>query len=81
MISKKRKIVLLEDLVIDVTDYASSHPGGKFIFDKMTGKDIGKYFYGGYAFDSDSPVYHRHTNYARRIISKLAIGIISKPPA
>ena len=47
----------------------------------MSGKDIGKYFYGGYAFDSDSPVYHKHTNYARKIIKKLAIGIISKPPA
>jgi hypothetical protein len=47
----------------------------------MSGKDIGKYFYGGYAFDNDSPVYHKHTNYARKIINKLSIGIISKPTA
>jgi len=45
------KLVILDDMVIDLTYFAYSHPGGTFLIDFNIGKDIGKFFYGGYAFD------------------------------
>jgi cytochrome b involved in lipid metabolism len=44
----KRHLVLLDELVLDATDYAPFHPGGKFLIEKTRGTDISKYFYGGY---------------------------------
>ena len=43
-----RKLVVLDDLVLDVTRFANSHPGGRFLIEKNSGKDISKFFYGGY---------------------------------
>lgn len=40
--------VILDDLVLDVSEYASRHPGGAFFLKHSRGKDISKYFYGGY---------------------------------
>jgi hypothetical protein len=45
---KKRKIVVLDNQVLDVEGFASTHPGGKFVFTKNYGRDISKFFYGGY---------------------------------
>jgi len=44
----KRNLLLLDDLVLDATDYAKYHPGGRFIIERTRGTDISKFFYGGY---------------------------------
>lgn len=44
----RRHLLLLDDLVLDATDYAPYHPGGKFIIERVRGTDISKFFYGGY---------------------------------
>ena len=41
--------MVLKDMVLDVSDYKFSHPGGRFVLEKCTGRDISKYFYGGYS--------------------------------
>lgn len=44
----RRHLLLIDDLVVDATDYAPYHPGGKFIIERTRGTDISKFFYGGY---------------------------------
>lgn len=60
-----KKYCVLDDLVLDVERYSSRHPGGKFLIDMVIGRDVSKYFYGGYKLENDpsnkdGP--HRHSN-------------------
>jgi cytochrome b involved in lipid metabolism len=41
--------VLLDDLVLDIGKYIKSHPGGKKLLEYNVGRDVSKFFYGGYA--------------------------------
>ena len=76
------KLVLLDDMVIDISKFINKHPGGKFMLEQNIGRDISKYFYGGYALEGNlkrnknPPTGHNHSNYARKIISDLAIARI-----
>jgi len=77
----KRHLLLLDDLVLDGTDYAPYHPGGKFIIERTRGTDISKFFYGGYNLEpQNNGTNYNHTNYARMacnglIIAKLVRGV------
>lgn len=76
------KLVILDDNIIDLTMFAYSHPGGTFLIDINVGKDVGKFFFGGYAFDQnknipgDKNLAHTHSNIARKIANKHIIGVI-----
>jgi len=48
-----RKLVILDDLVLDVGKYMSFHPGGQFLLKANIGRDVSKFFYGGYTMESD----------------------------
>tara|TARA_B110000285_G_C15061034_1_gene582396 strand:+ start:251 stop:529 length:279 start_codon:yes stop_codon:yes gene_type:complete len=69
-------------MVLDLTKFAYSHPGGTFLIDYNVGKDIGKFFYGGYAFDNNKNIpgeknnSHTHSNIARKIANKHIIGAL-----
>ena len=39
------KLVLLDDLVLDVSGFIAAHPGGKFLIEHNVGKDVSKFFY------------------------------------
>lgn len=39
-------------MVLDLTDYIDKHPGGRFSMEMNVGRDVSKYFYGGYAFEN-----------------------------
>jgi hypothetical protein len=41
-------LVILDDLVLNVANFKNSHPGGKFLLQHNIGRDISKFFYGGY---------------------------------
>jgi len=77
----KRHLLLLDDLVLDGTDYAPYHPGGRFIIERTRGTDISKFFYGGYNLEpQNNGTNYNHTNYARMacnglIIAKLVRGV------
>jgi cytochrome b involved in lipid metabolism len=45
--------VILDDLVIDVKDFQFQHPGGKFVIQQNIGRDISKFFYGGYSMEDN----------------------------
>lgn len=47
-ISNGEKLVLLNDMVLNVSKYMFNHPGGKFVIAQNVGRDITKFFYGGY---------------------------------
>ena len=71
--------MILDDLVLDVTLFANSHPGSKFVIDRNVGKDISKYFYGGYSLEPlQGSQNHAHTNYAREIINSLIVARLSR---
>lgn len=72
-----RHLMVLDDLVLDATDYAPYHPGGKFIIERCRGTDISKFFYGGYNLEPlTNGVNYNHTNYARVACNTLIIGKI-----
>lgn len=66
----------MEDMVLDIEKYANLHPGGTFLIEHNIGKDISKYFYGGYSLEpSKIPHGHTHSQNARQIVNDLAIGV------
>ncbi|TNV83375.1 hypothetical protein FGO68_gene16315 [Halteria grandinella] len=81
-IGQGETLVILDDLVLDVTDFIYEHPGGSFVLNHLVGQDVSKYFYGGYAMShstNDRPYYH--TNIARAIVNQLAVArIFEKAP-
>ena len=44
----KKKIVVLDNQVLNLKSWESFHPGGKFVLMKNYGRDISKFWYGGY---------------------------------
>ena len=48
------KLIVLDDVVLDVSAYMKHHPGGQFVLEHLVGKDVSKFFYGGYSLDSVS---------------------------
>jgi len=64
------QLVLLDDLIVDVSEFMREHPGGRFLIEHNVGRDISKFFYGGYSLENNvglSP--HRHSNVARTIVN------------
>ena len=41
--------MIFDDLIIDVSYIASAHPGGEEVITTNIGRDISKFFYGGYS--------------------------------
>ena len=74
-IKKGDKLVLLDNLVLDVSRYQFSHPGGKFVINQNIGRDISKFFYGGYSMENYNKLKpHTHSNIARWTVDTLIIG-------
>ena len=66
-------------MVLDIGDYIKSHPGGAFAMSANIGRDVSKYFYGGYSLENINPVKpHKHSNAARRLIDKYSIGYLER---
>jgi cytochrome b involved in lipid metabolism len=43
------QLLILDDMVLDVTGFIDSHPGGREMIDDNIGRDVSKYFYGAYS--------------------------------
>lgn len=71
--------MILNEMVLDVTDYAELHPGGKFMIKINVGRDISKFFYGGYCLDGNltsmNPEGYNHSNYAKLVVNDLTVGL------
>ena len=47
------KLVILDDMVLDINKFIPQHPGGKFVLEHTIGRDISKFFYGGYNLEGN----------------------------
>jgi hypothetical protein len=52
LLQKGEKLVILDDLVLDVAWFMDEHPGGHFTLEHNVGRDISKFFYGGYSLEN-----------------------------
>jgi cytochrome b involved in lipid metabolism len=59
-------LLIMDNLVIDAKTYAMRHPGGRFTIEKNAGRDISKFFYGGYAMlnEKNDKKPHTHSKFA-----------------
>ena len=77
-IQNGRKLIILDELVLDVEHFIDQHPGGRFVLQHNIGRDISKFFYGGYQLEGNlgaSPAKgYAHSSYAKRIVNDLAIA-------
>ena len=48
-VEQGQKLVILDNLILNLNGYERQHPGGKFTLIKNLGRDISKFYYGGYA--------------------------------
>jgi len=46
-------LVILDNLILDITDFINEHPGGRFVLKHNIGKDISKFFFGGYCLEGN----------------------------
>ena len=74
--------MILDGFVLNVTEFIGLHPGGHMMLKHNIGRDISKFFYGGYAMEGNlggNPQSgHVHSNYARMIVNDLIIGNYEK---
>ncbi len=71
--------MILDDMILDISKYKYKHPGGKFVLQQNIGRDISKFFYGGYTlenYEGLSP--YTHSNIARMVVNSLIIAQITK---
>ena len=78
-INRGRKLVIMDELVLDVEKFIDQHPGGRFVLTHNIGKDISKFFYGGYSLEDNlrggSPANgFTHSTFARKVVNDLAIA-------
>ena len=74
-----RQLVILDELVLDCTRFVDQHPGGRFCITHNVGRDISKFFYGGYSLEDNLngglPARgYNHSTYARAIVNELAVA-------
>jgi len=69
-------------MVLDLARFVTHHPGGKFNLVQNVGRDISKFFYGGYSLENNlgpKPSRgHSHSNYAKMIVNDLVVAVYEK---
>lgn len=76
-ISKGKNLVIFDNLVLDLNGYERIHPGGKFNLKQNIGRDISKFFFGGYSLvNVPKKVPHHHSQAALDIVKTLVVGVI-----
>lgn len=70
--------MIMDQYVIDAHDFGPFHPGGKFVITHNLGRDISKFFYGGYNMfpGAKIQVTHLHTKKALDTVNRMIVGYI-----
>ena len=73
-----KKLVTIDNLVLDYGSFHMVHPGGKFALQRTVGRDISKYFYGGFHILSEkgSQPPHLHSLKAFGIAKRMVVARI-----
>jgi cytochrome b involved in lipid metabolism len=61
-LSKGEELCILDDMVIIVSNFKYEHPAGRFLVEHNIGRDISKFFYGGYAMENFTGGSHTHVH-------------------
>lgn len=81
-VEKGATYVILDEFVLDVGSFIKEHPGGSFVLKHNIGRDISKFFYGGYSLEGNlgprPAAGHKHSNYARKIVNQLIIAQLER---
>ena len=83
-IEKGVQLWILDELVLDLTEYSLKHPGGRFVIQRTVGRDISKFFYGGYALDHNSNDHKKkvpsytHSEIAKLVAQDCAVAILDR---
>jgi len=76
-VEKGRSLLLFDNLILDLDGYERLHPGGKFVLNRNVGRDISKFFYGGYAMVNYPGVKpFAHPPHALEIAESLVVGVM-----
>lgn len=77
MLRQGKQLVILDDMILDVEKYKHVHPGALFSIENNIGRDISKFYYGGYSMENLNKVSnHAHSSLAARIVRQLMIGYL-----
>ena len=72
-----RKLVIFDNLVLDLNGYERNHPGGKFNLIHNLGRDISKFFFGGYNLVNVKGKHPKHHSQAALdIVKTMIVGVI-----
>mmetsp|Transcript_28892 Transcript_28892/g.51535 ORF Transcript_28892/g.51535 Transcript_28892/m.51535 type:complete len:732 (+) Transcript_28892:28-2223(+) len=74
----QKQLAFCDELVLDVSKFADSHPGGKLLIEDALGEDFGKYMNGCSSYGKGANPYY-HSEPARLMVEKLAIGLLKYP--
>ena len=70
-------LVIFDNLVINLKGYEKLHPGGKFVLRQNYGRDISKFFNGGYSLIQGPGIKpHHHSAHALKILKGLIVGVL-----
>ena len=70
-VKEGHKLVILDDMVLNTENF--DHPGGQYLLDYNIGRDISKFFYGGYALNSSYKEFE-HPQSSLLLVNQLKIG-------
>ena len=77
-ISEGERLVILDEYVLDVSQFCYNHPGGRFAIEHNVGRDISKFFYGCQSLENNAKEGATsgqiHSNYARIIVNQIIIA-------
>ena len=69
--------MIFDNLVLDIRDYEIMHPGGKFNLLHNLGRDISKFFFGGYNLvQARNKRPQHHSQPALDIVKTMIVGVI-----
>lgn len=71
--------VYIEDRIFDI--YGLDHPGGRFIWNLIKGRELSRYFFGSQEFEflDQGTVMHKHTPFAQNLLESRFIGLTDDP--
>ena len=77
LVKEGKKLVVFDNLVLNLNGFENFHPGGKFNLVHNYGRDVSKFFFGGYNLvNSPKKQPHHHSQPALDIVKGLIVGVL-----
>ena len=76
--TRGKKWVFFNHLILDMSPFEYSHPGGKYLINGTIGQDVAKYVYGVINYAKEIPP-HTHSSQALKLSKKLGFAEVGLP--